>query len=139
MKINFKKLFIEETNNTMLQFFRYIFVGGTAFVADFFVFFIFDHILKFELALSVAISFLTGIYVNYILSKWIVFKKEYSSKLYEITIFIIIGVIGLGLTELLMHLFTSNLNIHSLISKVIVSAIVLIWNFTARKIILYKK
>lgn len=139
MKIDFKKLFLEETNNTMLQFFRYIFVGGTAFVADFATFFVLDTILKVHLAISVAIAFLVGIAVNYLLSKWLVFKKEYSSKTFEIAVFTIIGVIGLGLTEGLMYLFTNQFGIASLISKIIVSAIVLVWNFGARKLILYKK
>ena len=32
---NFKKLFVGDTDNTLIQFFRYVFVGGLAFVVDF--------------------------------------------------------------------------------------------------------
>ena len=31
----FKKLFVGDTDNTLIQFFRYLFVGGLAFVVDF--------------------------------------------------------------------------------------------------------
>ena len=33
-KLDFKSLFITKSNNTFIQFFRYIFVGGVAFLAD---------------------------------------------------------------------------------------------------------
>ena len=57
----------------------------------------------------------------------------------EFAVYAIIGVMGLGLTELLMYLFTDKLAVHYIISKIIVAAIVLVWNFFARKLILYKK
>lgn len=138
MKLDLKKLFVEETNDAKIQFFRYIFVGGFAFVADWLALFIFTE-LGLHLFISVALAFIIGLVVNYILSKMFVFKKDVKSKVGEFLVFAIIGVIGLGLTELLMWVSTEKLHIYYLISKVIVAAIVLVWNFLARKIILYRK
>ena len=55
----------------------------------------------------------------------------------EFLIFLIIGLIGLGLTLLFMWLFVDVAGIYPLISKLVTTAIVLLWNFGARKIILY--
>ena len=51
----------------------------------------------------------------------------------------IIGMIGHLITEGLMYLFTDVFGLYFLISKIIAAAIVLVWNFAARKVVLYNK
>ena len=46
---------------------------------------------------------------------------------------------GLGLNNLLLYLFTDKLNIHYMISKLLTTALVMVWNFGARKVILFNK
>ena len=48
------------------------------------------------------------------------------------------STIGLGLTELLMFLAVDKLNIYYMISKIVVTGIVMIYNFVTRKIFLEK-
>lgn len=131
-----KKMFFEKTTDVKIQFFRYIFVGGMAFVADFIALFLLKELLHLNLYIAVAIAFIFGLLTNYILSKLLVFTKENS--IGEFITFTTIGVIGLIFTELLMHLFAVIIGIQYLISKAIVACIVLVWNFTAKKIILYR-
>ena len=50
-----------------------------------------------------------------------------------------ISLIGLGLTELLMWLFTDGLGLFYLVSKAIAAVIVLLWNFFAKKLMYRKK
>ena len=131
-----KKLFFIKTTDVKIQFFRYIFVGGMSFVIDFITLFILKEFLQLNLYIAVAIAFIFGLLTNYTLSKLLVFTKENS--IGEFITFSTIGIIGLIFTELLMHLFVSILNVQYLISKAIVAGIVFIWNFTAKKIILYR-
>jgi len=131
-----KKFFWVKTTDIKIQFFRYIFVGGAAFVADFITLFILREWVKLNLYVAVGLAFIFGLLTNYILSKLLVFTRENS--IGEFVTFTIIGIIGLIFTELLMHLFAVVIGIQYLISKAIVAGIVLIWNFTAKKIILYR-
>lgn len=136
MKEKLKQIFIGESDSTVIQFIRYIFVGGAAFAADagsLWLISLFAHYL-----IAAAAAFIIGLTVNFALSKMFVFTDDTHNKAAEFTVYGIIGVVGLGLTELLMYLFTEKLGLYFMLSKIITAAIVLIWNFAARKIILYR-
>ena len=88
---------------------------------------------------SCALSFIVSTIVNYILSMRFVFEsKENVNKTVEFILFVIMSTIGLGLTELLMFLAVDKLNIYYMISKIVVTGIVMIYNFVTRKIFLEK-
>ncbi len=136
---NFKALFADPTSNLFIQMFRYLFVGGGAFIVDSGSLALFE-LIGVNLYISVALGFILGLVANYALSKAFVFKAEKSkvSSRAEFIIYGIIGVIGLVITELLMMLMVDKIGIHFLVSKIIAAAIVLVWNFVARKLILYR-
>ena len=131
-----KKMFFIKTTDVKIQLFRYIFVGGISFVVDFIVLFILKEFFKVNLYFAVAAAFIFGLITSYVLSKLLVFTKENS--IGEFITFVLIAIVGLIFTELLMHLFAIVIGIQYLISKFIVAWIVLIWNFTAKKVILYR-
>ena len=134
-----KKIFTKKTENTYIQFFRYFFVGGFAFVVDFSLLYILTDKLKIFYLLSATVSFIIGLIVNFALSKlWIFQKKALVNKYLEFGIFGAVGIVGLGLNNLIMWFLTSKLGLYYLLSKLVATAIVYIWNFGARKYILYK-
>lgn len=137
-KLDFKNLFITKTNNTFIQFFRYIFVGGVAFLADGGSLFLITTI-GVNYLISVIFAFVIGLAVNYGLSKLLVFEKSSVNGKIEFLVYGIIGVIGLGFTEIIMYVLTEIAGLYFMVSKVIATIIVLVWNFVARKIILYRK
>ena len=51
---------------------------------------------------------------------------------------IFIGVVGLGLTELLVWLFAIKLDWHYLLAKIAAVTTVFIWNFSAKKLLLFR-
>jgi len=135
-----EKIFVGETDNTFLQFFRYLFVGGGAFAVDFGLLFVFTHFLHLHYLLSATLSFIAGLLVNYFIStSWVFNRKTVKNKYFEFLIFAIIGVIGLGFNDLFMWIFTDRFGIYYLLSKIITTAIVYFWNFFARKYILFNK
>lgn len=138
--LEMRKLFINPTDNTYIQFFRYLFVGGTAFLVDAGCLFLLEK-LGLNYLLAAMFAFVVGLVVNFILSKLLVFKgnETISSNKVEFLVYAIIGVIGLGLTELILYLFTEKLLVYFMVSKVIAAMVVLIWNFVARKVTLYNK
>ncbi|MDE7234871.1 MAG: GtrA family protein [Ruminiclostridium sp.] len=130
------------------EFFRYAIVGGISFLADAGTLYIFREWIfraqtDAELLLCTALGFLVGLGVNYILSIFFVFRKNENRNngrdLRSILIFALIGVIGLGLTELGMYVGTVLLHGYYLFVRILVAGLVLIWNYTGRKIFVFEK
>ena len=138
-KMDLRGLFIEKNDDGFIQFFRYIFVGGASFIADSALLHIITE-MGLHYLISGVISFIFGLTVNYLLSKLLVFQNRTSGveRTKEIIVFSVVAVIGLGLTELLMWLFTEKLLWYYMISKAIAAIIVLFWNYYAKKLLLYR-
>ena len=134
------KLLKEKTDNLLLQFFRYIFVGGTAFVIDFGLLYVFTTYLGIYYLISAVLSFLISVLVNYVMStKWVFNQDKINNKLVEFNLFILISTIGLVFTEIILYLLTDMCGIYYMISKIIASILVLFWNFSARRVMYYGK
>ena len=127
------------TDKTSIQFLRYIFVGGAAFIVDFGSLYILTDIFGIYYLISAAIAFLLGLVANYLLSiSWVFNKRTLDSKSMEFGIFTFIGIIGLGLNEFFIWFFTAEVGFYYLISKIISAVIILFWNFFARKYVLFR-
>lgn len=135
-----KKIFYEPTENLLLQFFRYGFVGGIATICDWGVLFALTEWIHLYYLVSSVGAFIAGLSVNFALSKKFVFANEKNkhSLSTEFAVYGIIGVIGLFLTMGIMFILTEKLSIHYMISKIISTVIVFVWNFVGRKIVLYR-
>ena len=133
------KLIKNQTDSTHVQFFRYIFVGGAAFIVDFVSLFIFTDVFGVYYLISAAIAFTLGLIANYALSiNWVFNKRTLDNKLSEFTIFAVIGVVGIFLNVVIIYLFTEYVGLFYLVSKIIAAALILFWNFFARKVTLFK-
>jgi len=131
-------LFKGKTANTLVQLFRYLWVGGISFIIDYTSLFIFTEYLHINYLISAAIAFILGLTTNYQLSTiWVFNNSRLNNKLSEFTIFSIIGIIGLGLNEIIIYVCSEFLNLYYMISKLISTAVVFFWNFLGRKYILF--
>lgn len=134
------KLFKDPTDDLFIQLFRYVFVGGTAFVVDFFFLFFFSDICGIYYLISAVLSFIISVLVNYVMStKWVFNQDNIENKVLEFNLFILISTIGLVFTEILLYFFTDIIGLYYLISKIISAIIVLFWNFLARRVMFYGK
>jgi len=136
----FYALFREKTDNTFFQLLRYTFVGGLAFLIDFGTLYILTEFAHLHYLLSAGIAFILGLLANYFLSiRWVFATRIVSDKKLEFIIFAVVGLVGLGLNELFLWIFTDLLDIHYLASKIFTAMLVYLWNFFARKRILFRK
>lgn len=133
------RIFREPTENTLLQFFRYVFVGGAATVVDWAVYFAVTT-MGLYFMISGVLAFVSGLSVNFYLSKRFVFSGEGSahSKIAEFMTYAVIGLMGLCLTEIIIFVFTEKLHLYFMIPKIIATMVVFVWNFMARKLALYR-
>ena len=146
------------------EIFRFLLVGGTATLVDYFVFWLFDGLLfplflrheTMALALATALGFCVGLVVNWVLSVTFVFrhvKDETQAKSKKsFALFTVIGVIGLAITELGILLLVAMLPEITLLgvtqlfgtawkkwmAKALMTGLVLIWNYLGRKIFIFK-
>lgn len=133
------RLFVYKTNNLLIQLIRYTIVGGLAFVVDFGLLFVLTEYAGLHYILSATCSFLAGLLVNYYISTAWVFESAFKSKQIEFTLFALIGVVGLGLNDLLIWIFTENFQIYYMLSKLITAVLVYLWNFLGRKYLVFNK
>ena len=127
----------DKTRNLLLQIFKFVIVGGIAFIIDYSIMVFCKEVLHLDVLLSAFFGFTISVIYNYIASvKWVFNVKEGSNKKKNFIIFIVFSVIGLGLTELIMWFGTDIIKISYLIVKIIATIIVMIFNFVTRKIFL---
>lgn len=135
-----QSVFKGKTNNTLVQLFRYTFVGGFAFLVDFGTLYILTEYFHIYYLVSAGIAFIFGLIINYLLSvKWVFNNRAMENRWWEFLLFAIIGLVGLGLNELFLWILTDIFLIYYLISKLITTFIVYFWNFFARKVLLFSK
>ena len=131
MEISFKKILFGKTTNLFIQFFRYTLVGGLAFVVDLVLLFVLTEYAHWHYLVSATL-------VNYILStQWIFRSSKIKNKKIEFILFGLIGVIGLGLNNVLLYFFTDLIGLYYMLSKLITAVLVYAWNFLGRRYFLF--
>ncbi len=145
-----KKWVLEKSDLAIVQFLRYSVVGGIATVVDFLIFYVLASVLEFNHLVCNTLSFTFGLIINYFLSSKWVFNVKTSSQAKDFAVFSAIGIVGLVLTNVFLYLLVDlgviNRIFHFLsddlsliLSKMITVVIVLFWNFTARKKLVFKE
>lgn len=133
-------VFKGKTNIMMIQLFRYLWVGGVAFIVDYGCLFLLTEYAHISYLISAAVAFLCGLIVNYRLSvAWVFSNSRLDNKMAEFVVFAVIGLVGLLLNEGIMYLCCEVLNVHYMISKLCSTGVVFLWNFFGRRIILFSK
>lgn len=127
----------EKSEKLLLQIFKFIMVGGLAFVIDYLTLILCKEVFNLNVLVSAAIAFTVSVIFNYILSiRWVFDVDKSKSEKKNFIIFIVFSIIGLLLTELIMWVGTDILKVNYLLVKIIATAIVMVFNFITRKLFL---
>lgn len=123
----------------LVQAVRYGFVGLIAFAVDFMVLVLLTEHAGLHYAHGAVWGFVAGLTTNYLLCiAWVFHERALSDRKLEFAIFAAIGAAGLLLTEAILWLGTEQLEFDYRLSKIAAVAIVLVWNFSARKCLLFR-
>ena len=125
--------------NLLVQIFKFVIVGGIATIIDWIIYYIFYKLLKFNPLIANIFSFSISVIYNYIASvKWVFNVNKNKTKRRMFIEFMLFSILGFILTELLLWIFIDILSINGMLSKIIATIIVMIFNFITRKIIFEK-
>jgi putative flippase GtrA len=115
------------------SFYKYFFVALAGLIIDFGTLVFVKEVLGLNYLFAACAGFMAGLIVNYLLSNRFVFKDpKIGSKSMNFVLFGIIGLIGLGLLNVLMWLQVDKIGVNYIIAKVIATIFVYIWNYAAR-------
>lgn len=112
-------------------------VGIVCFAIDYGLLVIGTELFHFHYLASSAIAFSGSVIINYLLSMRFVFiARKTRNRKQEFLIFVLLSAIGLLVNEASMAAFVEMLHVHYLAAKIIATAIVMVYNFVTRKLLL---
>lgn len=121
----------------MIQIVKFGIVGGLSFCIDYGILWLLTELFGVWYLLSACISFTVSVIFNYVASMRHVFRaREGLSARKQFIIFVGLSIVGLGLNELGMYLMVDAVQMHYMVAKILVTAVVMIFNFVTRKIFL---
>ena len=137
--MNFSSVLGSSTNNLYIQLFRYTIVGGFAFIIDIGALALLTEYFHIHYLVSAGFAFSLGLITNYSLSiLWVFDKRSLSNRYAEFIMFTAIGLVGLVLNEFFMWFFTEKVSFHYMISKLTSTFFIYAWNFSIRKLLLFR-
>ena len=134
------KTIVKKTNNGFIQFVRYGLVSVIALAVDFGCMVLLVELFSIHYLVAATVSFISGLAVNYLLSRaWVFTERKYESRVKEFIIFTSIGIVGLLLNNSIMWLAVEKIGIYYIFSKIIATILVFFWNFGLRKMLVFKE
>ena len=133
---------IDYTDSEFIKLVLYLFVGGTAALVEWCLFYIFLHYLLAGLGLGItslsmlctSLAFCLSTLYHYFLGNVLVFDSgSRYDRGKELTLVFAVSIMGLVFNLLLMYIFVSLLGWEPMLSKVLTSCIVVVWNYLSRK------
>lgn len=115
-------------------------VGIISFGIDYGIFWLLNAKFGVYYLIANACSFSISVIINYILNlKFVFHSSKGTNKFAEFVIYIILNIIGLGLNQLIMRICVGFFEILPLLSKIIATCVVMVYNFISRKLLIEKK
>lgn len=123
--------------NLFVQIFKFVIVGGVATIIDWIIYYILYNYLNIEPLIANILSFSISVIYNYIASvKWVFNVSKNKSKKRMFIEFMIFSIIGLILSEILLSIGIDKLNMNAMVTKILATIVVMIFNFITRKMFL---
>ncbi|ADO38801.1 GtrA family protein [Eubacterium callanderi] len=125
------------SKNLLLQVIKFGIVGIVSFAIDYSILYFMIEWLNINYLVSNFFSFTISLIINYYLSiKYVFYQRENKNKANEFIIYFVINIIGLGLNQVIMWLCVQIFGLYYLLAKICATAIVMIYNFISRKILI---
>ena len=115
----------------------YLLVGGVATLSEWGMFYVFDRCAMHYMVATV-VAYLISTFLNWLIGRALVFRESQQTFWKEIAGIYLASLIGLALNVLLMYIGVEFVQIEEMWAKIFATAIVFVYNFTVRKICIYR-
>lgn len=130
----------EIMKDLMKQIGKFGITGALCFLIDYGLLCFCAEVLGIHYLVAGVISFTISVTVNYLISRKFVFQMDAAvNRKREFASFVFLSVIGLGINAFVMVVFVEYVGIHYMMSKIVSTAVVMVYNFISRKMLLEKK
>jgi putative flippase GtrA len=108
---------------------KYAIVGIGGLIIDFSITYTCKEKLRWNKFLSNSIGFYVAVISNFLLNKNWTFNQYSSNTLLQFLQFFVVSLIGLGINNLLLYLFTKKIKANFYLLKLFVIVFVFVWNY----------
>lgn len=129
---------LQNTKKHLLRFAKYTFVGFSTFVVDLFLIYFLTEILHINYLISVGLSFIIAVTINYHYSRKFVFRETTRELYLGYINFLIIAILGLILIILLMAILVEVFSINYIVARILVACLVGIYNYLTNLLLNFK-
>lgn len=122
----------------LAQFIRYATVGALAFGIDTLTLYLLVEYAGLYYLAAASLGYLLGILCHYLFSiRWVFDFRRLADWRHELALFALVGVAGLGLNALVIGLLVERAGLGYLAAKMAAGALIVLFNFGARKLLLF--
>ena len=115
----------------------YLVVGAIATLCEWLLFYLFEGVLSWYYIIATIVAYVISTFVNWFAGRLLVFKRSNKTFYKEIFQIYVASFIGLLLNVLFMWLLVDLLGVWEMLSKMVATAIVFLYNFFVRKLLIY--
>ncbi len=122
------------TDNEFVKIILYLFVGGTAAMVEWGLFYLFTAAAGINYLVATAGAYFLSTLYHYFLGNVLVFTSGARyGKAKELSLVFLVSGMGLLFNLILMYIFVGIFGLNGLVSKIAATCIVVVWNYLARK------
>ena len=122
------------------EFNRYFCAGSLTFLTYFTILFLLTEFFGINYLRSNLVAVSVGLLMSYLFCvKWVFLDRRYNRVVFEFPLFVLTCIVGILLNELLLWACVEFAGIGYLVAKVIVTAVVFVFNFALKKTILFRR
>lgn len=132
---------ISENKDLITKFVKFVVIGVIATFIDYLVMIVLKELFSVNVLVASATGFIVALIFNYSYNMMYVFVdlKEGMTKIKSSAIFLITSLIGLLFNQLIMYILVERLFVYYILSKFVSIALVGLWNFFSKQLLLEEK
>lgn len=119
--------------------FLYLIIGGVATIAEWIIFYLINGVCSWHYIYATVIAYIFSTFVNWLSGRLILFKESKKSIAFELISIYAASVIGLLLNMVIMWMAVEICHLQEMLSKIIATGLVFVWNYLIRKMFIYKE
>ncbi|WP_416182422.1 GtrA family protein [Acidaminococcus timonensis] len=125
---------LHKSSNEKVRVLCYLIIGGTAALFEWSLVYLFNLRWGWNYLVATAAAYLCSTVCHYIATNiWVFTSGVRYSRKKEFSLVLVVSILGLLLNVLLMRIFVGGMGLPVMVSKIIASALVTIWNYFSRK------